>query len=794
MSKFLSKLKKISSMQSNGSKQIKSEESTPIREDNEKERVVAQQQAIGDRPDEQPDPGNTPDSSSLHPEQEDRQPDPGNTPASSPKRIKHLLSELKTKIEPLKPIVAAAIAYVREKPVHKRPSFWLGLSAFTFSSGAIALWVGLRQLESTLPPTAEIFTFVREGTLTIKAADDTILQQIGPATREKLKINQIPPQLVKAFIASEDRRFYKHGGIDYQGIIRATVSNLMARNVVQGASTITQQLARMVFLDQEASAKRKIREALLAGKIEREMTKEQILERYLNLVYLGSGAYGVADAAWVYFGKSLDNLTLQEMATIAGLPPAPTEYSPLVNPKVARERRNIVLREMLDAKFITAAEAAAASATELKLDPKLPKRLLLEAPYFTSYIQKELPKYVSKEALEIGGLTVETTLNRKWQKAGEKAVKDVVELDGASEGFDQAALVAIDPRDGEIKALVGGSNFGDSQFNRATQAQRQPGSTFKGFVYTAAIAAGFSPYDGYQDAPMSIDGYRPENYGKSYSGGWISMIDALAKSTNVIAVRVLAEVGFEPTIKLARDMGIKTELKPYYALALGAIEVNLLELTNGYGTLAALGNHVEAHGIRRILNGKGELLFDGNFQPKQVIDKGSAAIMTWMLEGVVQSGTGRPAYIGRPVAGKTGTSEEARDLWFIGYIPQMVTGIWLGNDDSYPTWGSSGTAASTWHEFMSKVVEGMPVEEFPEVPQLDGRQGSIKAKPVQASISYYEIAKPPQSPSYGYTADPGSYNTGNYDAGNTSGDYYQPSYPSTPENYDPQPVPENPVN
>ncbi len=782
MSKFLSKLKELAAIPGKGSQPIESEALLPEKEESEPLQHQEPEPEVGNSQPEscalraqnpqQIDSGSTSESSPSHPEQAPCEAEPENTAQPASRRRKTLLPLVEAGFKSVKPLALSVQASLREKPLHKRHSFWMGLGAASVGSASIAAVLAFQSLERSLPPTDDIFTFAREGTLTIKAADDTILQQVGPATREKLKIDQIPDKLVKAFIASEDRRFYKHTGIDFQGILRATASNLLAGNVVQGASTVTQQLARIVFLDQDPSAKRKILEALLALKIEREMKKEEILERYLNLVYLGSGAYGVADAAWVYFGKTVDKLTLPEMATIAGLPPAPTDYSPLVNPKVARERRNLVLGEMQEAGYITAAEARAAKAEELKVDPKTPKRLQLEAPYFTSYIQKELPKYISREALEIGGLTVETTLNLKWQKHAEKAVKDAVEIDGASQGFEQAALVAIDPRDGEVKAMVGGTNFGDSQFNRVTQAQRQPGSTFKGFVYTAAVAAGFSPYDGYRDAPMSIDGYKPANYGNSYTGGWLSMIDALTKSTNVVAVRLLADVGFEPTIKLARQMGIKSDLKPYYALALGAIEVNLLELTSAYGTLAAQGKHAEVHGIRRVTNGRGDVLYEAKFKPKQVVDKDSAAIITWMLESVVNSGTGRPAYINRPVAGKTGTSEEARDLWFIGYIPQLVTGVWLGNDDSYPTWGSSGTAAFTWHEFMSKAVEGMPVAEFPKLPELDGRKGSIAAKPVEASISYYDIQKPQQSASTaGYSAD-----SAYYDSGASSGQYYDGGY------------------
>ncbi|MEG4852685.1 penicillin-binding protein 1A [Microcoleus sp. B5-D4] len=619
-----------------------------------------------------------------------------------------------------------------KKRIPRRPRFWISLGVASIGGGALiyGLWI-LYTLDKGLPDVNDLSAFNRDGTLTIKAADNTILLQSGPATRDKLKLQEIPELLVKAFIAIEDRRFYQHRGVDYQGIVRSIVSNLIARDLVQGGSTITQQLARVVFLNQERSIRRKVREALLAQKIERELSKDQVLERYLNLVYLGSDAYGVADAALVFFSKTVDKLTLAEMATLAGLPPAPSEYSPLVNPDIAKQRRNLVLQQMQEAKVITEAEAKEAMAEPIAVKPSPPKRFKVVAPYFASYIRKELPRYVSEDALEAGGLTVETTVDLKWQKIAEQVVKNAIEVDGRRQGFEQAALVSMDTKTGEVKALVGGGNFKESEFNRATQALRQPGSTFKGLVYAAAMAAGFSPYDSYEDEPIIIDGYQPNNYGKKFSG-WRSISDALTSSVNVVAVKVLMDVGFEPAIKVANDMGIKSKLSPIYSLALGSSEVNLLELTNAYGTLAAQGNFIEAHGIKRVINQRGDVIYQANFKPKRVLDKDSAAITTWMLEGVVQDGTGGPAALNdRAVAGKTGTSENVRDLWFIGYIPQVVTGIWLGNDDNYPTWGTSGTAAYNWRDFMSQAVKGMPVEKFPKLPELEGRKGSIKAKPVE---------------------------------------------------------------
>ncbi|ARV57887.1 penicillin-binding protein [Nostocales cyanobacterium HT-58-2] len=614
------------------------------------------------------------------------------------------------------------------KPLYRRYWFWAGLG---ISGGIIATGFGIRAIDQTLPDKAELNAIVRERTLTIKAADSTIIQQQGEATREQLKIEEIPDKLKKAFIASEDRRFNEHNGIDTQGIARAVLNNVRSQDVVEGGSTITQQLARILFLKQEKTVLRKVKEARLAQKIEEQLSKDEILERYLNLVYLGSGAYGVADAAWVYFSKSVDKLTLSEMAVIAALPPAPNRFSPIVNAQEAKQRRNIVLQRMQEDGFITAAEKQAATAQPVKIKPSSPKRWQVEAPYFISYIQKELPKYVPPKALQAGGFTVETSLNLNWQNAAEAAVTKILRNEGRWENFKQAALVAIDPRNGEIKAMVGGKDFGKNQFNRVTQAQRQPGSTFKGFVYAAAIASGISPYDSYLDAPLVVDGYEPKNFDEGYRG-WLTLRDALTKSVNIIAVRVLLKVGFDPTIQLAHKMGIQSQLQPMYSLALGSSEVNLLELTSAYGSFATQGLHVEPHGITRILDRQGKVIWAANFKQKRAIDTESSAIMTWMLRNVVENGTGRAAQLGRPVAGKTGTTDEARDLWFIGYIPQLVAGVWLGNDDNKPTWGSSGSAAYTWHEFMEKIIKEIPVEKFPERPKLEGRKASIKAKPIKA--------------------------------------------------------------
>ena len=640
-------------------------------------------------------------------------------------------------------------AFAGPKPIYRQAKFWLGLGVVSVGGGAIAISIAWNALEKSLPDaTEDVLTFVRPDTLTIKAADGTIVQQIGPATHDTLKIWEIPDKLKQAFISSEDQRFQEHNGLDYQGIFRATGSNLLARDVVEGASTITQQLARIVYFDQQRNFGRKIKEMRMAQKIEEDLTKEQILERYLNLVYLGSGSYGVADAAWVYFSKPVKDLTLPEMAMLAALPPAPTVYSPLVNEKVAKERRDVVIERMVDMKYITAAEAKEAIATPLNIKPSNPKRLDRQAYYFTEYIQQELPKYVSKDLLGKKGLTVETTLNLDWQKAAEAAVTKTLKNRGRGQGFKQAALVAVDPRNGQIKAMVGGKDFYDQQFNRVTQAQRQPGSTFKPFVYSTAIAGGFSPYRGYQDAPFIVDGYEPKNYSETFRG-WTNIKDALTSSVNIVAVKALIDIGWDPVIDVGKKMGIESELKPTYSLALGASEVNLLELTSAYGTFANKGIHVKSHGIRRILDQQGKVIYEDKSGGERAIDEDTSAIMTWMLRSVVTDGTGGNAQLSdRAVAGKTGTSDEARDLWFVGYIPQLVTGVWLGNDDNKPTWGVSSTAAYTWNQFMVKAVENMKVEKFPERPsKLEGRKPTITLKKLKPKRTISKPIPKPESTS-----------------------------------------------
>ncbi|NEO83571.1 MAG: PBP1A family penicillin-binding protein [Spirulina sp. SIO3F2] len=649
------------------------------------------------------------------------------------------------------PVVGATSATAKPKvtakprrPLYRKIWFWVLLVITTGLGAGSAYGYQLWQnLEAQLPESVSaVATYTRKETMRVKAADGTVLQELGPINHDELAIDDVPDLVVQAFIASEDRRFLQHQGVDYQGIARAAWVNLRSGDLVEGGSTITQQLSRIVFLNQDKAIARKLKEMRIAQKIEQEFTKEEILERYLNLIYLGSDAYGVADAAWIYFGKTVDELTVAESATLAGIAPAPSDYSPLENPDIAKERRNAVLSRLYDQGFISESQYNEAIAQSLELDPKPPKRNNREVPYFTDYVQKQLSEYLSAEQIEAGGLTVETTINLRWQKAAEATIKEMGDRYAANQGFSQASLIAIDPRNGQIKAMIGGRDYyndeANGQFNRVTQAKRQPGSTFKPFVYATAIAAGFSPYKSYKDAPYVVDGYQPENYGKDYRGT-VSMRDALTYSVNIPAVRALIEVGWNPVIKLTKSMGIESELKQTYSLALGSSEVTALELTSAYGTLANHGEHRPVHGITRILDREGEVLYEIDKTGEQVLDKDSAAIMTWMLQTVVQWGTGTAAQIGRPAAGKTGTSDDYRDLWFVGYVPQLVTGIWLGNDDNTPTRGASSTAAAFWRNFMNRVLKDIPKADFPKRPdQLGGRKPTIKAEPVKPNKSYYK--------------------------------------------------------
>ncbi|MFY8149179.1 MAG: transglycosylase domain-containing protein, partial [Prochlorococcaceae cyanobacterium] len=582
--------------------------------------------------------------------------------------------------------------------------------------GQAALVAGI---DAVLPDARGISRFNRPGTLTIYAADGEVIQKLGPATRDKLVAGRMPELVRQAFIAAEDRRFYQHNGIDLLGISRAVLRNLRQGAVEEGASTITQQLARTVFLSQDRTLVRKLKEVALAGKLERQLSKQQILEQYLNFVYLGSSAYGVADAAWIYFSKTPDELTLPEAALIAGLPPAPSVYSPLVNPDLALQRRAIVLRRMREAGFIDAVQEQEALSSPLALKPAEPKYWVSRAPHFTSWVAQELPKVLTREQIEVGGLTVRTGLNLDWNAQAQKTI------DTYASGSMEGVLVALEPGTGLVRAMVGGKDFSTSQFNRAAQALRSPGSTFKLFVYLTALQEGMRPETAVLDSARCFAGYCPKNFGNRYMGR-VPLSVALQNSLNTVAVGLLRQLGFDKVIATANSLGITRELGRFYPLAVGATEQTVLDMTAAYAAVNNRGVYVAPTPFEEIYGPDGELLWsrrhDGD-RGRRAMDSDIADAMMWMLEQAVRSGTGGGAALpDRAVAGKTGTSEGGRDLWFIGSIPQLTTGVWLGYDDSRNTQSTSVVATYAWNFFMKPVVKELPVRSFPPQPPPNRRE------------------------------------------------------------------------
>jgi penicillin-binding protein 1A len=608
------------------------------------------------------------------------------------------------------------------------------LAAAAIGGGAAVVQsVVVRGFDSLLPDARGISHFNRPGTLTILAADGQVVQKVGPVSREKLSSGAIPPLVEQAFIAAEDRRFYRHDGVDLHGISRAMVRNISRGSVEEGASTITQQLARTVFLSQDLTVVRKLKEVAMASKLERQLSKRQILTEYLNLVYLGSSAYGVSDAAWVYFSKNPDQLTLPEAALIAGLPPAPSVYSPLVNPDLALQRRRIVLRRMRQQGFISAAQESQANDAPLGINPADPKYFDSTAPWYSTWVALELPRVLTKEQLEVGGLTVRTGMDPAMQAAAEKVIQ------ARASGM-EGALVAMEPGTGLVRALVGGTDFNRSQFNRAVQAIRSPGSTFKLFAYTAALEAGMKPEDQVDDKTRCYkEGWPPKQFCIKGSGK-ISMAQAMAQSKNAASIMLAEKVAYPRVVDVARRLGITGTVGEYPSMVLGANEKTMLEMTAAYAAINNRGVYVEPTPFEEILGPDGQLLYsrrtDGK-PPKRAVSSDVADAMSWMLQRVVSSGTGTGAGLpDRAASGKTGTAEGARDLWFIGSIPQLTAGVWFGFDENVKTRSSSAQAAAAWGAFMASVTKNLPVQDFPPKPVLLGQfvpynQPKEKKKPEQ---------------------------------------------------------------
>lgn len=574
------------------------------------------------------------------------------------------------------------------------------------------------QILFQLPNVEKINTYIPSETTLIFSADGKVLARLHQEeNRQVVPLSKISIHLQKALIATEDPRFYNHHGLDFFGIIRATIKNLIYGRIVEGGSTITQQLARNLFLTRKKTFTRKLAEMVLSMQIERRYTKEEILELYLNQVYLGHNAYGIESAANLYFGKHAADLDLGESALLAGLIRGPELYSPYRNFKGAKLRQIFVINKLLEHNLVTEREAKFAAIENLDFSPKNLKRIGETAPYFISHVLKELIEQYGEELVYHGGLRVYTTLDTRKQTIAEEVITQFVTGEGIKYNFTQASLVSLDPRTGYIKALVGGVDFYESKFNRATQAKRQPGSSFKPFVFTAAMEQGISPGSIILDEATTFNVYpnrwnprgtwEPKNFDRRFSGK-VTVRHSLEKSLNIPAVKLLEQVGISSAINVARRMGIKSHLEPALALTLGVSEVSLLEMTSAYGVFANSGIRVEPTAITRIENRNGVLLYKHVIREKRALDSNIAAIMVDLMKGVLQRGTGVRGRIFRPAAAKTGTTENYRDAWMIGFVPQLVTGVWVGNDDNTSMKGVAEVSVCPriWKEYNKKALEG----------------------------------------------------------------------------------------
>jgi membrane peptidoglycan carboxypeptidase len=561
-----------------------------------------------------------------------------------------------------------------------------------------------------------------QGPVGVIARDGTPLRPPqNRAHAEMRHLSDFSRYLPGAVMASEDSRYYWHLGIDPLGVLRALLTNLRGGEIREGGSTLTQQLARSLFRDYvgtQDSAGRKLREAIVALKLEAHYSKNFLLLVYLNRVYLGNGLYGFEDAAQFYFGKAAKDLSLSESATLVGILPAPNRFNPIRDYQTAVELRNRVINRMASQGTISQEEAQRARRSRIEINPAALKELERTiAPYYYAQVFTELENLLGVQVAQEGNFIIETGLDPQAQSKAEASLQNAIDEVGVRSGFFQGALVTLNSQNGEVLALVGGADYQKSQFNRVTQALRQPGSTFKIFAYTAAIEQGIPPSSAYSCAPLNWGGQTFE--GCHAGGGSLDMATGVALSENVVALRVAQQVGLDKVVQMARRMGIKSKLNPVPGLVLGQSEVDLLELTGAFAVLANRGVSNRPHTINRIIDSGDcedyknlktcRVIYDYQKDAEiniPVLQPEVADTMTNLLQGVVRSGTGRTAAIGMNEAGKTGTSNDNRDLWFVGYVPSanLVTGIWFGNDDNAPTSGSSAQAAQLWGEYMRQIV------------------------------------------------------------------------------------------
>ena len=555
----------------------------------------------------------------------------------------------------------------------------------------------------------------------VYSADGKLIAKFGLQNRIPVKLQQISPWMRYAILAAEDARFYEHGAIDLVGILRALVVDIIKGRVVQGGSTITQQLVKNIYLTPSRTISRKIKEIMLAYRLEKELSKDQILQLYLNTVYFGEGAWGVEAAAKTYFNTDASKLTIAQSALLAGLVAAPSRYNPYKHPKLARIRTVYVLKRMYENHFISLAQFKRAMNAKIILKKPTANLFgLIIAPYFTDYIRSWLIKRFGEEVVYKSGLKVYTTLDSKLQRFAFIAVKSgILSIKKKYDGL-QAALVAMDPKTGFIKALVGGFDYSKSQFNRALQALRQPGSSFKPIIYLTALTEGYLPDDTIADQPVvfRFNGkeWRPQNYERVFHGT-VTLMYALVHSVNVATINLLNSVGIGNVIRMAHQLGIKEKIPHNLSIALGSLSVKPIEMVRAYAAFDNYGLLPEPIFITKIVDKYGHVIYKAKPELKRVFDTIDGYILTGMLRNVILYGTGRAArVIKRPLAGKTGTTNNYRDAWFIGYSPSLVCGVWVGYDDNRIIFrGATGARAALpiWIKFMSNALAGKPIETFP---------------------------------------------------------------------------------
>ena len=621
-----------------------------------------------------------------------------------------------------------------------------------FATFGMVFMFGL--LMFALPPFSgegDIWNQRREFAVTFTDINGEIIGRRGVRQDDAIPLDEIPQHVIKAALATEDSRFYQHFGVDIQGIMRAMVANAKAQGVVQGGSTITQQLAKNLFLSPERSLRRKVHEAFLALWIESHLTKNEILKLYLDRAYMGGGNYGVEAAAQFYFGKSIRDVNLQEAATLAGLFKAPSKYAPHVHPEASKARANVVLYRMLDVGYISQGELFEAK----RNPPRVVDQSDFYSPdYFLDWAYSETLALIEKQNIEGDFvLEVKTTVDVRLQKHAQKAVNAMIDENKDRLNASQAALVSMTPT-GAVKAVVGGRDYEKSQFNRATDAQRQPGSSFKPFVYLAALQAGYTPKTVVYDKPVTIGSWSPRNYSHRYRGR-TNLTTALAKSYNTVPIHLMLDIGRKTIIETTKLAGVKAEIKSVASLPLGTNEITVMDMTTGYATFANGGKQTKAYSVLEIRRPNGDLLYSHEKNApalKQVFPEETIADLNFMLNRVVEAGTGKRSILGfTPQAGKTGTTQSYRDAWFVGFTAHYVTGVWFGNDNftemNRVTGGS--LPAMTWKNFMLEAHKSTVAQGLPGVP-LNGSYAKFAAKLAAKTRSNINIPEIPSGGGAGF--------------------------------------------